>query len=958
MIFNLLLFAFLCDILNIYLKENCMAEEKINYMSMVVARKNNNTDNRGNGVGKKFDTTDLVSLLSMDELEETFETDTERRKSNTDFALLNFAWQMSNYKAENSKFTGVFWSRSACDRGYVRSVIRDGSYPYGVSYPTLGAVPALSLNLQSLISARSASAKKIFETKRTVSGKEKHFLKIGEYPKTKASEELQQTLENLFNSGALQAGLTCTGRLFVSNGQKEYQKDFLSKQNPEFEYNGKKYVRTIAWQCDDHKFTWQYDNHKFADGSAVPETGTPVWVEVEPVTFEISNWDRLPKSVNPKGKRFGADKTIDLVAEEAVLSGLPFYPDDDHKNCSMWQNSLQRCFLNSAKSEELDGNPDFESEYKWDFSKSGFLYQALDLTREPTREYVIPEYEKEIADHAFAGCVGIEKIVVHEGVKKVGKDAFAGCNFKFVYKLKGQTSTILSQELPKEEVESLVELGKLTKAFKDFDYGLVLGNSNLESLSKLTDSLNKNKISLPYVFVKQLIDNGMLGSFQDSCDVRFLKSEDGVDLCKNEKYASLTMEEKFDYYKFMLALGCFSKDKVLDKNGKETQVLLAQKATSAFSQILKSGMLKVGDFHGLFDSLPLETKPNQDFLKFISQVGDKKKFSNLELLLNLNKSHPGMFVKVMTNFDRAKSFRTTLNEQGKPTTLSWEDALKKFYASEKYVGVTSETQDIAEVFGGKGLQQSVFEKGVALRQKAKAKGVGEHILGKPLREMTILESIEQIKSETEIILTDSKTLLDELYAKQFTFEMLSKRDPRNAIMGLYASCCGTITSSYYGRHIAEASVTSKDVQNLVVRDSKGEIIAKGTMYVNSQQGYAVFNDFELNQKYREYENDSGRYAVSTDAQKHKEHERDLIFDAIMRGTKAFVKEWDAQHPDNPIQQVNVGMGYNRLKAQCERFKKATRNLSVPSEYSFEDAKSEQHVLYDRKEELKKGGIGR
>ena len=27
-----------------------MAEEKINYMSMVVARKNNNTDNRGNGV--------------------------------------------------------------------------------------------------------------------------------------------------------------------------------------------------------------------------------------------------------------------------------------------------------------------------------------------------------------------------------------------------------------------------------------------------------------------------------------------------------------------------------------------------------------------------------------------------------------------------------------------------------------------------------------------------------------------------------------------------------------------------------------------------------------------------------------------------------------------------------------------------------------------------------------------
>ena len=181
MIFKLLLFDFLYDILNLYLKENCMAEEKINYMSMAVARKNTNTDRRGYGVGTKLDTTELVRLLSMDELEETFETDTERRKSNTDFALLNYAWQGSDYKAENDKLTGAFWSRSAGNETDVRSVGSDGSrYYYSVYFHTLGVVPALSLNLQSLISARRASAKKIFETKRTDSGKEKHFLKIGE----------------------------------------------------------------------------------------------------------------------------------------------------------------------------------------------------------------------------------------------------------------------------------------------------------------------------------------------------------------------------------------------------------------------------------------------------------------------------------------------------------------------------------------------------------------------------------------------------------------------------------------------------------------------------------------------------------------------------------------------------------------------------------------------------------
>ena len=187
---------------------------------------------------------------------------------------------------------------------------------------------------------------------------------------------------------------------------------------------------------------------------------------------------------------------------------------------------------------------------------------------------------------------------------------------------------------------------------------------------------------------------------------------------------------------------------------------------------------------------------------------------------------------------------------------------------------------------------------------------------------------------------DSKILIDNLYSKQFTYEMLSKYDPRNAIMGLYASCCGTITSSFYGKDIAKASLIAKDVQNLVVRDSSGEIIAKGTLYVNKDEGYAVFNDFEINQKYREYETDAGRYNTVTPAQKQKEHERDLIFDAFMRGIKAFVKEWDISHPDRPINIVNVGMGYNRLKAQCEK-------------YSFKDAAEHQRILYDRKEELKK-----
>ena len=97
-----------------------MAKEKINFMQMIVPKKYKNTDNRGNNADREFNTTDSVRLLSWDEMADR--TNEERRKSNTDFALCNFAWQNSSYTAENDKITGVFWSRSAYDGFYVRSV--------------------------------------------------------------------------------------------------------------------------------------------------------------------------------------------------------------------------------------------------------------------------------------------------------------------------------------------------------------------------------------------------------------------------------------------------------------------------------------------------------------------------------------------------------------------------------------------------------------------------------------------------------------------------------------------------------------------------------------------------------------------------------------------------------------------------------------------------------------------
>lgn len=367
--------------------------------------------------------------------------------------------------------------------------------------------------------------------------------------------------------------------------------------------------------------------------------------------------------------------------------------------------------------------------------------------------------------------------------------------------------------------------------------------------------------------------------------------------------------------------------------------------------------------------MPLDSKPNQEFLEFISVENVKKEkddngntvskkvtLENLEMILNLERNYPGMFVKVMTNFEKAKLHRGNIDEKGKPIKVSWEKALKKFYYSGVYLNVTKENLDIAKVLGDRGISQSTFEDVCKLRKEAETKNIAEHILGKSIKEETILDNIERIRNQTEQELIDGRQMIEELYDKQFTYEWLSKNDPHNSIMGLFVSCCGTITSQFYGKDIARASVISPDVQNLVVRDSKGDIVSKGTMYLNKDRAYGVINDFELNEKYRHHESSSGRYNVEEASS--EEQDREMIFKAFQRGLKAFVEEYDKTNPKKPLQQINIGMGYNRLKRQVERFKKATLNLTVPSEYSFQDA-NEQYILYQRVgKEIENGGYDR
>lgn len=937
-----------------------------------------NTDEYQDTGSTEFDTKDLIYLDSHDEQFDGKNTNKDRKIFATDYAIMNnvymYIYNIQSTETGNGRGTVDLWLRDADDEYYINSINGYGEDTWeDANNRNIGLCPSLHYKIQSDMVKQGFWTHKQTKNKneqfdirevKDIKGKTiYHTLQIGEYPKTKVDEKLSMVLESLYNEGKIKEGITCTGRWYSSNGQKEDLKDYAGKHSPEFEYEGDRYVRVVSYP--------NRSEYRYSDGTSAGRVGIVRWVKVEPISFKIINWKEMPKSINPKGN--GRARYFDLRAEEAITSNIPFYPNDNDGNITMWQNSTIRGFFNGidVRNIQSNGNAEYGASHGGNFTgECNFLNEAFNLSRQPMIEYTIPDSETEIPDDAFNGCISLKKLIIHANIKSVGERAFDGLNFKYAYRTE-TGELIFSQELPKnkEEYKRIIELSKMKKCFGKIDYSLLVQNKKkIDDIDKLLETLNKNKFKIPYIYGAELIKNGNIRKFYENSDFRFFRSEI-PDI--NDKLLDFPEGERLSFFKFATALGCFSAEKIKNKKGKETEVILAQKAASLLSTLLKTDKMKLGKYYELFELMPLDSVPNQEFLKFISEEKVKKekdengntiskesKLENLELILNLEKDYPGIFVKAMTNFDGVKSLRVTLNENGKPIRVPWEEALKKFYSKNKYIGITEENKDIAELFMGKDLSQETFDKANMLRKEAKSLNVPEHILGKQIREETILDSIERIKNQTEEELINGKQMIEELYDKQFTYEWLSKNDPHNSIMGLFCSCCGTITSGFYGKDIAKSSVIAPDVQNIVIRDSKGDIISKGTMYVNKDKGYGVINDFELNEKYRNHERcEAGEYNVEeTDKE---EQERELIFKAFQRGLKVFAEEYDKQNPDKPLQQINIGMGYNRLKRQVKRFKEETSDLTVPDEYCFEDAEEGQYILYQRLEqEIENGGYDR
>ena len=611
----------------------------------------------------------------------------------------------------------------------------------------------------------------------------------------------------------------------------------------------------------------------------------------------------------------------------------------------------------------------------------------------------VPDIFEKIGDWAFSDCNKIKKVVIGKNINTIGSYAFSGCKslkevelpssiefvgqycfvdckhiekfitpinnrlrvvnvfannvekMNWVYKVKNDDRFVFSFSKPtaEENVEMIINLHDFANVFKYKHIGSVCDDlfnaEKFEDIIKVVNGLKKYNIDVHYGFIDDITGNYRFNLFANA-DFGYFKNEFESILKDVDKMMCI---DKDDFYRFVMAFGCFSDKKIVDNTGKETEVLLSHKACSLLSSLIKKGHLTFDDISLIGDCDFINyPNPSQEFLKFISEQGPNKTYPNLALLLKLERKCPGLFAHLMTEYDKAKSKRNYIDSNGYTHKRSWEDTLITFYKNNKYINITDENRNIAERFAELGVDQETFDKANEQYEIAKRKRIPHNILNKEIKETT-LDEIEKIKQETKKELAEGQKLVENLYDKQFTFEMLDKYDPDNAIIGLLCSCCAHVTSDLYGGDIARATVIAPDVQNIVVRDNKGKIIAKGAMYVNQKYGYAVINDFEINDKFRKDEVLSeGRYNNDDyTIDKLASNQRKMIFDTFIRGIKAFVKEYDIEHPSCPIKKVNVGWGYNRLKKLCEQYEKETERLHVPVAYNFVDSTEDQYILYEK-----------
>ena len=610
------------------------------------------------------------------------------------------------------------------------------------------------------------------------------------------------------------------------------------------------------------------------------------------------------------------------------------------------------------------------------------------------KEIKLPSTLKEIGKNSFFYCNSLERMEIPEGVEKIDVGAFSNCENLKEVKLPSTLNMILRDtfnrcdaleiiEIP-DDIEKIEQdafrwcynLKKIKFMGIEFDVrgtyfptiylekinDYIKNKEQLYDMYTASDRLKKQGILIP----ESLINENNMDEYLYDNEYRYMKNL--INLMP-EEYRENNLAE---LYKIAKAMGVLEKDSVTVKvNGKDMPINGV--AYEILQRSIKKGQLDLERLHMNFQSLPNDGKCNVELLKFMANK------TNLEELLNRNSRSPGFFDRVYRWFEDRKNLvidenstevsnlpteesnrykiRTYKTVESGIDKLKWNaptvELFAKEFAANKFSGMVDErSKEIGEYLSEFSLyEQRHFDKALEIDKERVDRDVKDHLTKKIIKE-DIIESLDDYKRRTGELKQDIVNELGETLKTQtdtasqiFTYEMLAKSDKANFAMGFLTSCCATLYGA--GAGAQRAMILHPDMQPLVIKNIKGEIVCFGIIYVNRKEGYAVVNDFELNKQY------------DTD------EVREEIYNKTMQGVNAFVTQYNKENDDNPIKIVTSGISPNWVAINdFIRENPTSEILKAPDFGDFKYAGSgwwpgdwhkDQHVIWeiDRKDGAKR-----
>ena len=530
----------------------------------------------------------------------------------------------------------------------------------------------------------------------------------------------------------------------------------------------------------------------------------------------------------------------------------------------------------------------------------------------------IPHGVEQIDSFAFMNCESLELINVPKSVVIWGKNVFKNCPTNYVGIHKDGSFTISKNPLPDSKYDKVIDISNCRKNIMDFDLNGDLVATNLSIYAKLADVAAKNGFVITSNLVAKLKFAHKIDDFCKSNFKLFNQIQKFIpnDCSENNMTAILT---------FAYDIGCFS------NNPK-----LAQRATEWLKERFVKKEIDVINFMNVFSDWPTKGD-NIEFSEFLfsndknsnipvfKQLQYESKYGDLLKKIYAEYVDPDADLRPGGRFRDARGrlrfavVKESVNANGemfsrRKDLVPTVETFKNYFAEIAFSGImTDEDKQIAaELAKWSGLKQENFGDAKKIMREYHENSVPANILGFHLRDLNA--DIESYKIQTQELAKEGVECAQEILnkisshiTKDFSYDWLEKNDPMNFCLGLYCSCCAHLGAVGYG--IMRANFVRSDIQNLVIKTKNGTPVAKSTMFLNREQGYAVFNTIRV------------AFSMS-DAQ------REEIYDEFLLGVSDFANAYNQKNPQKPLKIMTVGMHVNDLKEQIQKTKQKCKSLQA------------------------------